>query len=141
MASEKATGKARTSRSGSARSATQKPAAGGQAAPAQRRKPGATGQGEYYHVEVKPRAQYTVFRTQDVGEKGGLQRVSGRKADGTWETQTWLIAKAMAHVDKTGSLIADHEDASEVFKDLKGQPRRLQGDRFKVRRERKAAAR
>lgn len=102
-----------------------------------RRKPGATGQGDYYHVEVKARAQFSAFRTQDVGEKGGLQRVSGKKPDGRWETQAWLIAKLMAHVDETGQLIADHADAREVLDQLNGPARRLQGDRFRARRERK----
>lgn len=102
----------------------------------QRRKPGATGQGDYYHVEVQARSQFSAFRTQDVGEKGGLQRVAGKKPDGKWETQAWLIAKPMAHVDKTGQLVADHADAREVLEQLNGPARRLQGDRFRARRER-----
>lgn len=115
----------------SAATAKRATAAGGQ-----RRKPGATGQGDYYHVEVKARSQFSAFRTQDVGKKGGLQRVSGKKPDGKWETQAWLIAKPMAHVDKTGQLVADHADAREVLEQLNGPARRLQGDRFRARRER-----
>lgn len=103
----------------------------------QRRKPGATGQGDYYHVEVRARSRFSAFRTQDVGEKEGLQRISGQKPDGSWETQAWLIAKPMAHVDETGQLVADHADAREVLEQLKGPARRLQGDRFRARREHK----
>ncbi len=115
------------------------PSAGANPKTTRRKAPGSTGDGDYYHVEVKARSQFTAFRTQDVGKKGGLQRVSGRKADGTWETQTWRIAKSMAHIDESGALIADHADAKDVLNDLKGRPRRLEGDRFKVRREQKAA--
>ena len=55
--------------------------------------PGATGQGEYYHVEVRPKSQFTTFRTQDVGKKGGIQRVAGKRSSGSWDDQKWLIGK------------------------------------------------
>ena len=99
----------------------------------ERQKPGATGKGEYYHVEVLPRAQFKAFRTQDVGRKGGLQRVAGQRADGSWDTQTWLIAKNMAHVDEGGRLVPDSPDAKEVLGDLNGEATRTRGDRFKLR--------
>lgn len=35
-----------------------------------RKKPGTGGEGEYYHVAVRPKEDFVTFRTQDVGEPG-----------------------------------------------------------------------
>jgi hypothetical protein len=48
-----------------------------------RAKPGSTGEGEYYHIEVRPKEEFVSFRTHDVGEKGGIQRVGGRRRSGS----------------------------------------------------------
>src|SRR4029453_7181576 len=58
-----------------------------------REKPGATGEGEYYHVEVRPKGQFTTFRTHDVGKKGGIQRVAGKRGSGSWDDQKGLVSK------------------------------------------------
>jgi hypothetical protein len=42
-----------------------------------RKKPGTGGEGEYYHVAVRPKGDFVVFRTQDVGDPGHIQRVAG----------------------------------------------------------------
>src|SRR6266508_3005949 len=63
-----------------------------------RAKPGTTGKGEYYHIEVRPKKEFTTFLTQDVGERGGIQRVAGKRGSGSWDTQKWLIGKDEAHV-------------------------------------------
>lgn len=94
-----------------------------------RRKPGATGKGEYYHIEVRPRAQFTTFRTQDVGEAGGIERVAGKRSSGSWDTQKWLIGKSHAHVEQ-GRLIADSADARQVLEQLGSEPKQVRGDRF-----------
>jgi hypothetical protein len=31
-----------------------------------RRKPGSTGGGQYYHIEVRPKDQFVTFRTYDI---------------------------------------------------------------------------
>jgi hypothetical protein len=97
-----------------------------------RAKPGATGRGAYYHVEVRPRAQFSSFRTQDVGSRGGIERVAGRRGSGSWDTQKWLIGKEHAHV-QGGRLIPDSRDARKVLEALGSSPRHLGGDRFKAR--------
>ena len=43
-----------------------------------RQKPGSTGEGEYYHIEVLPKTGFVAFRTQDVGKSGHIQRVAGK---------------------------------------------------------------
>src|SRR2546425_8352041 len=63
-----------------------------------RRKAGATGGGEFFHIEVRPREEFETFRTQDVGQRRGIERVAGRRATGSWDTQKWLIRKEHAHI-------------------------------------------
>ncbi len=97
-----------------------------------RQKPGATGKGNYYHVEVRPKAEFTTFRTQDVGEHGHLQRVAGKRSSGSWSTATWLINKEDAHVED-GKLVPDTRDAKDILKKLGSEPVHLSGDRFKAK--------
>jgi hypothetical protein len=99
-----------------------------------RAKPGATGEGEYYHIQIRPTERFATFRTHDVGEKGGIQRVAGQREDGTWETQKWLISKDLAHVEQ-GQLIPDTQDAREVLDDLGSEPEHIEGDRFRAKPE------
>ena len=58
-----------------------------------RAKPGARGQGGFFHIQVRPRTEFVFFRNQDVGRRGGIERVAGRRANGSWDTQKWLIGK------------------------------------------------
>ena len=95
-----------------------------------RRAPGA-GSGRYYRVEIRPRAGFVTFRTQDVGRKGHIQRVAGRRASGSWATVTWLIGKEDAHV-QNGKLIADTAAARQLLHQLGSTPVHTQGDRFKA---------
>ena len=96
-----------------------------------RAKHGTTGKGAYYHVEVRPKTPFATFRTQDVGERGGLERVAGRRASGSWDTLKWLIGKAHAHVER-GRLVPDSPDARKVLDPLGSSPRQIGGDRFEA---------
>ena len=98
----------------------------------EREKPGATGQGEYFHVEVRPKSQFATFRTQDVGKKGGIQRVAGKRSSGSWDDQKWLISKEHAHIEND-KLVADTEDARKVLERLGSEPQHIEGDRFKAK--------
>jgi hypothetical protein len=97
-----------------------------------RKKPGSTGQGEYYHIEVRSAGDFVSFQTQDVGKPGHIQRVAGRRPTGYWATVKWLIGKEDAHVQGT-KLVADTKDAREVIEQLGSQPMHVIGDRFKAR--------
>ncbi len=98
----------------------------------ERETPGATGEGEFYHIEVRPKEEFVKFRTQDVGEKGGLERVGGQRENGSWDTVKWLVSKEMAHVEN-GKLIAGHKDAKELVDDLGSEPKHIEGDRFEAK--------
>ncbi len=94
-----------------------------------RAKPGSSGEGDFFHVEVRPASAFETFRTQDVGTKGGIERVAGQRKSGSWATQKWLISKHHAHVEN-GWLIADSEDARQVLEGLGSAPRHVEADRF-----------
>jgi hypothetical protein len=97
-----------------------------------RAKPGSRGGGAFFHVEVRPRREFRTFRTQDVGKKGGIERVAGKRSSGSWDTQKWLISKEHAH--RVGRrLVPDTADARKVLKILGASPRHLVGDRFKAK--------
>ena len=96
----------------------------------ERKKPGA-GEGDFYHIEVRRKDQFTSFRTHDVGERGGIERVAGRRKSGSWDTQKWLISKEHAH--KRGDiLVADTDDARQVLDQLGSKPKHVSSDRFKA---------
>ena len=94
-----------------------------------RAKPGARGKGEFFHIQVRPKSEFKTFRNQDVGRKGGLERVAGKRANGSWATQKWLIGKNHAH--RVGHrLVPDSAAARKLFRLLGSTPRHLGGDRF-----------
>src|SRR5438445_459703 len=97
-----------------------------------RKKPGTTGEGEYYRITVRPKEQFVTFRTQDVGGPGHIQRVGGKRGSGSWDTQAWLISKHDAHVEG-GKLVPDTEEAKEVLAELGSQPRHVEGDVFEAK--------
>jgi len=100
-----------------------------------RQKPGSGGQGNYYHIEVRDGGEFETFRTQDVGDPGHLQRVSGKRASGSWATVKWLIGKEDAHVED-GKLVGDTKDAKDLLKKLRTRPVKIRGDRFEAKPQR-----
>jgi len=97
-----------------------------------RAKPGSRGGGRFFHVEIRPSAQFIAFRVQDVGAPGGVERVAGRRASGSWDTAKWLVEKTHAHV-ADGRLVADSDEAKKLFASLGSAPIHVAGDRFRAR--------
>jgi hypothetical protein len=96
------------------------------------KKPGSSGEGNYYHVGVQPSAGFETFRTQDVGEPGHIQRVAGKRGDGTWETVKWLIGKEDAHIEGD-ELIPDSAEAEKLLDELGAEPIHIEGDIFEAK--------
>ena len=97
-----------------------------------RARPGSAGKGRYYHILVRPQSRFTRFRVQDVGARGGVERVAGQRASGSWDTVKWLVAKSHAHV-RGKTLVADSAAARKVLAGLGSKPVRIAGDRFRAK--------
>jgi hypothetical protein len=97
--------------------------------PGKRAKPGSRGGGRFFHIEVRPSSQFVRFRVQDVGAPGGVERVAGRRATGSWDTAKWLVEKTHAHVED-GRLVPDSTEAEQLFASLGAAPVHVKGDRF-----------
>jgi hypothetical protein len=97
-----------------------------------RAKPGSRGGGRFFHIELRPSGQFVAFRVQDVGERGGVERVAGLRATGSWDTAKWLVEKTHAHTED-GRLVADSAEARKLFRSLGSPPVHLGGDRFKAK--------
>lgn len=97
-----------------------------------RAKPGTTGTGEFFHIQVRPRSEFVTFRTQDVGKKGGIERVAGKRSSGSWDDQKWLISKKDAHI-KNSHLVPDTEHARKLLQTFGTKPRHIEADRFQAR--------
>jgi hypothetical protein len=97
-----------------------------------RKKPGTGGEGNYYHVEVRRSEDFAMFRTQDVGEPGHIQRVAGKRGSGSWDTVKWLISKDDAHMEHE-RLVPDSSEAKKVLSELGSSPVHLKGDIFEAK--------
>jgi hypothetical protein len=96
-----------------------------------RKKPGTQGGGKFFRIELRPNSEFKTYRTQDVGDKGHLERIAGKRESGDWETSTWLVSKEDAHV--VGKrLVMDSEDAKGLLKQIKGPITHIKGDVFKA---------
>ena len=127
----KARRKAAARRKNTARSKTAARSRTARRAQPKARRRAASGRGKFFHIELRPKSDFTEFRTHDVGRKGGIERVAGRRAGGSWSTQKWLIAKNQAHIEGD-SLVGDTADARQVLSLLGSHPKRIRADRFGV---------
>lgn len=98
---------------------------------AKRKLPGTTGKGKFYRIEVRPKSEFKIFRVQDVGRKGGLERLAGKRPSGSWGTVSWLISKDDAHTER-GRLIIDDKKAKLALKQIRGPIIHVKGDVFKA---------
>jgi hypothetical protein len=69
---------------------------------------------------------------QDVGAPGGVERVAGLRANGSWDTAKWLVEKTHAHVEGD-RLVADTAEARKMLSTLGSRPVHVSGDRFRAK--------
>ncbi len=96
-----------------------------------RKAPGSTGKGKFYRIELRPKGQFSSFRVQDVGKKGGLERLAGHRKSGIWDTVTWLIEKSKADV-VNGHLKITGKKEQSVLKQIKGPIVHVKADIFRA---------
>jgi len=81
-----------------------------------------------YQIVLHPRTGFVATRTRTVA--AGIERLDGRRADGSWAVIEWSIAKTLAHNER-GELVADDPNAAALLDEL-GPLKHVRGDRFKV---------
>ncbi len=96
-----------------------------------RKKPGMGGSGKFYRVVVRDKNDFVMFRNHDVGDKGHVERLAGKRTNGRWATVAWLIDKNDAHVSN-GILVGDIPDVVDVLGKLRRKPKHLKGDIFEA---------
>jgi hypothetical protein len=96
-----------------------------------RKMPGTGGKGKFYRINVRDKNDFVTFRNHDIGKKGHIERLVGKRAGGRWATVTWLIDKNEAHI-ANGILVGDSVAAKEVLKKLRKKPVHVKGDVFKA---------
>ena len=97
-----------------------------------RAKPGTKGEGDYFRIVVRTKDEFATFRYQDVGEKGHILRLAGKRSSGSWDTQAWLISKDDAHIE-SDTLVADTDDARRLIETLGSKPTHIEGDVFEAK--------
>lgn len=98
-----------------------------------RKEPGEAGTGDNYRIVIRPKDEFVTFRYHDVGEKSGdLERLAGKRPNGSWDTQAWLVNKKSAHIEN-GRLMADTDDVQDLLDELGSVPRHVKGDIFEAK--------
>src|SRR5207248_2272933 len=99
-----------------------------------RKRPGTGGGGRFYRIEVRPKQEFVTFRTQDVGDRGHLERVAGKRSSGSWDTATWLISKEDAHRQGDTLVIDDPKVKASLIdkKQIRGKIIHKKGDIFEM---------
>lgn len=93
-------------------------------------KAGSSGKGAFFHIELTHK-HFEEYRSEEVGEYPGIERVSGKDNQGHWHTVKWLLSKERAHLEGQ-HLIADDPEAQDLLDDLRPSLHHLKADRFKA---------
>ena len=93
---------------------------------------GSMGEGDYYCIELRPSFDFIFFCNYDVGDKGHLIRVAGKRTSGFWDTVAWLVSKEDAHIEGE-TLIGDSEDVKQLIESLGTKPKHVKGDIFEAK--------
>ena len=97
-----------------------------------RKKPGTGGKGKYYRVVVRPKKEFAIFRAHDVGRKGHIIRLAGKRKTGSWATHAWLIAKTDATKIR-GKLVGKTVNVKKVLAKLQSVPKTVKKNIMKAR--------
>lgn len=85
---------------------------------------------KFYRIIVRPKGEFTSFRNQDVGKKGGLERLAGHRRSGSWDTTAWLVSKDDAHVRGGKLIITDPKIKLAIAKGTSGAIVHVKDDIF-----------
>lgn len=94
--------------------------------------PGTGGKGKFYRIVVRPKGEFESFRIQDVGSRGHLERLAGRRSSGSWDTVSWLVSKDDAHVSGGKLVITNKKVKEAVEKGTSGRIVHVKADIFQA---------
>ena len=97
-----------------------------------RKRPGTGGGGKYFRIEVRPGEKFMLYRMQTLGRAGHTKRLAGQRANGTWDTKSWLVAKTDAHREGK-TLVIDDAQARKALKGMRGPIHHFKGDIFRAK--------
>lgn len=86
----------------------------------------------FFQVQLRDRAQFNNFRTEQLDKQGRIQRIAGQKSHSTaWTDQELRISKECAHIENH-RLVGDTEEARGYLSRL-GPVEHVSGDVFRAR--------
>jgi len=88
-------------------------------------------EGSYYRINVRDRDEFIQFKSETPTGNNTIQQINGKRADGIWCTQSWLIKKEAAHIE-SDKLIADKKAAKKLLQVLDGKIHFVEGDIFQL---------
>ena len=92
------------------------------------------GNGQYYHVEVRPKTEFSAFYTEDVGRRKHSMLVLGKqKKDDKWATHKWLISKGDAYISDRGELKSEDHRIQQILDYVDGNLVHKERDTFYIR--------
>jgi len=81
-----------------------------------------------YQIVLQPKGEFVATRTRTVAD--GIERLDGRRADGSWAVVEWAIDKRLARNDK-GVLVSEDANVAALLDEI-GPLKHVRGDRFKA---------
>lgn len=94
--------------------------------------PGTKGTGNFYRITIRPKSEFVSFRNHDIGRAGHIERIAGKRADGAWDTQCWLVDKKDAKIEG-GYLIGNNDDVKNLFLKFENSPKHIREDLFSAK--------
>lgn len=93
---------------------------------------GTKGGGNFYRITIRPKSEFILFRNHDVGKAGHIERVAGKRKNGSWNTQCWLVNKKDAKVEGN-CLVGKINDVKKLFSKFHTPPKHIEGDEFQAK--------
>lgn len=98
--------------------------------------PGTKGGGNFYRITVRPKSEFVLFRNHDIGKAGHIERIAGKRKDGSWDTQCWLVDKKDAKI-VNNCLVGNNSSVRDLFSKFKSAPKLIEGSVFSAKNKKK----
>lgn len=93
---------------------------------------GTKGGGNFYRITIRPKSEFILFRNHDIGKAGHIERVAGKRKDGSWNTQCWLVDKKDAKI-VNNCLVGKIDNVKKLFTKFESPPKHVEGSTFSAK--------